>query len=85
MGSMGIIPAGSYANRDHLNGKVVFAKELGFEMEMVLFDAQTSGGLLIAAGESDALKMLERCKEEGIPAKAVAHVVAHGGTDIVVG
>lgn len=85
MAAMGIIPAGSYANRDYLTGKVIFKKELGFEREMVLYDAQTSGGLLIAASEEDAVKMLQRCKEEGIPARAVAEVAAYGGHDIVVG
>ncbi len=84
MAAMGIIPAGTYANRDHLDGKVMFQKELGFENEMVLFDAQTSGGLLIAASEADARKMLERCTEEGISAKVVAEVVAYEGHDIVV-
>ncbi len=85
MAAMGIIPAGSYANRDFVSEKVRFARELGFEREMVLFDAQTSGGLLIAAEEKDALEMLRRCEDEGIPAKAVAHVVAHEGHDIIVG
>ena len=85
MAAMGIIPAGTYANRAHLEGKVAFAKELGFEREMVLFDAQTSGGLLIALGEADASKALQRCADEGILAKAVAHVCAYDGHDIVVG
>ena len=85
MAAMGIIPAGTYANRAHLEGKVSFVRELGFEHEMVLFDAQTSGGLLIALSEEDAKKALQRCSDEGIPAKAIAQVVAHEGHDIIVG
>lgn len=84
MASMGIIPAGSYANRDFLQGKVAFRQSPGIDMEMVLFDAQTSGGLLISACEADAMQIVARCKEEGIPAKAVAYVTAHTGHDIVV-
>jgi len=84
MAAMGIIPAGAYANRDYLSKKVIFKNELSFENKMILFDAQTSGGLLMAASQSDTTKILERCKEEGIPASAVADVSEYEGCDIVV-
>lgn len=84
MAAMGIIPAGSYANRDFLKNRVTFKKELGVDREMILFDAQTSGGLLIAASEADAEKMLKRCADEGIFARAVAEVAPYAGYDIVV-
>jgi len=84
MASMGIIPAGTYANRDHLDAKVTFKKELGQDLEMVLFDAQTSGGLLITVREEDAQSRLTRCHNEGISAKAVATVEAFNGTDIII-
>jgi selenophosphate synthase len=54
-------------------------------MEMILFDAQTSGGLLIAATPENARKIEERCINEGIPAAIVAQVVAKTDTDIIVG
>jgi len=85
MAAMGIIPAGTYANREHLEGKVAFARALGFEREMILFDAQTSGGLLIALEERAATHALQRCRDEGIEAAIVARVAAHDGRDIVVG
>ncbi|HEX5623404.1 MAG TPA: selenide, water dikinase SelD [Sulfuricurvum sp.] len=85
MASMGIIPAGSYANQEYLASKVRFKRSIGADLEMVLFDAQTSGGLLIAATPENAQKMVERCKNEGIPAAIVASVAAKSDTDIIVG
>jgi selenide,water dikinase len=85
MASMGIIPAGSYANKEYLESKVHFKRPIGADMEMILFDAQTSGGLLIAATPENAQKITERCLNEGIPASLVAQVVAKTDTDIIVG
>lgn len=85
MASMGIIPAGSYANKEYLESKVRFKRNIGPDLEMVLFDAQTSGGLLISASPENARKMAERCVNEGIPAAIVAQVVAKTDSDIIVG
>ena len=86
MAAMGIIPAGSYANRDFLksNDRVAFRKTLSPEMEMILFDAQTSGGLLISGTPEDVAEMEKRCKEEGIPAVIVGEVVAKEEEDLLV-
>jgi len=84
MASMGIIPAGSYANKEYLESKVHFKRNVGADMEMILFDAQTSGGLLIAATPENAKKIAERCLNEGIPAVIVAQVVAKTNSDIVI-
>ena len=85
MASMGIIPAGSYANKEYLESKVHFKRNIGADLEMILFDAQTSGGLLIAATSKDAQQIVERCLNEGIPAVIVASVRAKSDTDISVG
>jgi len=84
MASMGIIPSGSYANKEYLESKVHFKRDVGADLEMILFDAQTSGGLLIAAAPENAKKIAERCLNEGIPAVIVAHVVAKIDSDIVI-
>ncbi len=85
MASMGIIPAGSYANKEYLESKVHFKRDIGADMAMILFDAQTSGGLMISATPENAKKIAERCLNEGIPAVIVAQVVAKTDTDIIVG
>jgi len=85
MASMGIIPSGSYANKEYLESKVHFKRDIGADLAMILFDAQTSGGLLIAATPENAKKIAERCLNEGIPAVIVAQVLAKTDTDIIVG
>ena len=81
---MGIIPAGSYANKEYLQDKVHFRNTIDANLEMILFDAQTSGGLLISATQENGQKMVERCLNEGINAVIVAHVVARGNFDLEV-
>ncbi|MGZ5207989.1 MAG: selenide, water dikinase SelD [Sulfuricurvum sp.] len=85
MANMGIIPAGSYANKEYLQSHVHFKRDIGADLEMILFDAQTSGGLMIAATPYNGQKMVERCLNEGIPAVIVAQVVHKLETDIIIG
>lgn len=56
---MGIIPAGAYRNRDYLERKVQFAPGIEQEIADILYDPQTSGGLLIAVPESKHLQLLD--------------------------
>lgn len=84
MANMGIIPAGSYANKEYLSDKVHFNNVIDPNLEMILFDAQTSGGLLIAVAQQNAHIVIQRCLDEGINVSVVAHVVARGDVDIEV-
>ena len=45
--------------------------ELSFEQGAILFDPQTSGGLLIAVPEARVDELVERCHEHGCPAAAI--------------
>ena len=72
--AMGIIPSGSYANKEFLEPKVEFKKKLTFEQEMLLYDAQTSGGLLIAIKESKSMELLTLLNNEGISSSIIAQV-----------
>ncbi|MCK9372987.1 MAG: selenide, water dikinase SelD [Sulfuricurvum sp.] len=84
MAAMGIIPAGSYANKEYLESKVRFTRTIGPDLEMILFDAQTSGGLLISATAENARRIAQRCIEEGVPASIVAQVITKTDADIIV-
>lgn len=60
--NMGLIPAGAYKNRKHIGDKVLFENEIPKYLEDLLFDPQTSGGLLISINKNnvdDLLKYLE--------------------------
>lgn len=84
MASMGIIPAGSHANRDYNKPHVYLVSSIEFEREMILFDAQTSGGLLVSVPQEFAQQMVEKCIDSGLNAAIVGDVVPYEGYDIVV-
>ncbi len=48
MAAMGMIPAGAHRNRDFLAGRVEFDVSMGEVDRDILYDPQTSGGLLVA-------------------------------------
>lgn len=59
---MGIIPAGAYRNREYLDGKVEFLNNLEVYKQDILFDPQTSGGLLLSVGREHAEGLFEELK-----------------------
>ena len=59
MAKMGIIPAGAYNNRKHASCSVQFSENVKLEMSDIMFDPQTSGGLLISMNEDDAQKFIK--------------------------
>lgn len=59
---MGLVPAGAYSNMGFIGDKVGFNDRVTQEMQDILFDPQTSGGLLISVEANkadDLLKLLE--------------------------
>lgn len=61
MADMGLIPAGAYRNKEHSGSKVINESKMGIFAEDLIFDPQTSGGLLIAISaehEEELLKQL---------------------------
>lgn len=61
----GIIPGGAYRNRDYLKDSIEISNEAKREIVDILFDPQTSGGLLIAISEKDADTLLKRLEDAG--------------------
>ena len=64
LAKMGIIPAGAYNNRAFVKDKVRFDKEVRQEIRDIMFDPQTSGGLLISAASERADEMMELLKQK---------------------
>jgi len=52
---MGLNPEGLYSNREYLEQKVKISTPLAQEVLDVLYDPQTSGGLLLSMSEKDAV------------------------------
>ena len=67
----GVVPGGSKANAQNLRARAEVADGVSDEDFLLLSDAQTSGGLLVALPEADAAAYAARCLEMGAPAGAV--------------
>jgi cysteine desulfurase len=65
LAAAGIIPGGSYNNLDYVAGFVDFGK-LPRTDQLLLCDAQTSGGLLIALPAKQAKELLKRLSSKGL-------------------
>ncbi len=63
---MGIIPAGAYNNRSHLGDGVVMEEGVCREEMDILFDPQTSGGLLMAVAPEKSALLIERLHGAGV-------------------
>jgi len=68
---MGLVPGGTYRNRDFRIHQVDIDPGVSPYLSDILFDAQTSGGLLIAVPREKAEKMVKRLKERGIDEAAI--------------
>lgn len=76
----GILPGAVERNRESSGHCVVAGKDVSAAMLDICFDAQTSGGLLIAVPEASAGPLVERLHEEGIGEAAVIGRVCEAGS-----
>jgi cysteine desulfurase NifS/selenium donor protein len=78
MATAGVIPGGSFNNLDYVKQDVDFG-EHGRTNQLILCDAQTSGGLLVALPENDAKLYLKELHEAGInQAKIIGNFTSSG-------
>lgn len=64
---MGLVPAGAYSNREYVGDKIKFINDISDDMIDILYDPQTSGGLLISVSKDNVdslLKELENTPTE---------------------
>jgi len=80
-----LFPGGSYCNRDFYSPHVCFADGTAKEMQMLLFDAQTSGGLLLAVPSEKLGRLLDRFAAEGQPGWIIGQVVTEPGIHFISG
>jgi selenide,water dikinase len=74
---MGLVPGGTSRNKNFYGPKVLDGEGISPPLLDILYDAQTSGGLLIAAPEGDAEGILSHLHEVGVKeAHIIAEVVA---------
>ncbi len=81
----GLIPPGSQRNRKFYQEKVSFSKDIPECKQWIVFDAQTSGGLILSIPEEETDRLLERLHTEGMKeASVIGHVVREPKGEIMV-
>ena len=68
---MGLIPAGTYNNREFRECMVDFTPSVDRLLQDILFDPQTSGGLLMCVDRESADELLAKLKEKGLANAAI--------------
>jgi selenide,water dikinase len=74
----GAIPGGTRRNLESVESVVTFDAGVDDVAKLMLADAQTSGGLLIALPEAKAAALVSALQKEGTPAAAVIGRVVAG-------
>jgi selenide,water dikinase len=69
--AMGFVPIGAHKNREFRKDKVLASTAFDPVLRDILFDPQTSGGLLIGCAEDDASALVLRLQSEGIEGASV--------------
>lgn len=77
------LTAAGQRNRNHVEAWVEFAGT-SFAMEEILFDPQTSGGLLAALPKADAVAAAKRMRSAGMTAALVGEVTRRSGKKVIV-
>lgn len=84
MAEEGFIPAGAYRNRDYTKGHVKIAGDISEAVMDILYDPQTSGGLMIAVSEKDAVALEKELKDNLPCGQIIGYVTVKEDTAIVV-
>lgn len=78
----GSIPGGTGRNRDYLQGKVFLPENLSDEWDALLFDPQTSGGLLMAVPPSKMDALRNEFQARGVNFWVIGQVVEGFGIHV---
>lgn len=83
--AMGMVPGGAYCNQTHFGPEISFSGKVPEMERIILYDPQTSGGLLIALPRAEGEKLLGICREKGIgEASLIGEVVPREKSLIIV-
>lgn len=73
LAKQGVIPSGSYRNKEALKSKI---KNNTKEDDIIYYDAQTSGGLLISLDSKDAIKLNKILNQNQIRSSIIAECIS---------
>lgn len=80
---MGLIPAGTYRNRDYRQKFVKDYEKINRSTMDLLFDPQTSGGLLFTVNENQAEDICRNMNGNGVGAHIIGETTATEGIEII--
>jgi selenide,water dikinase len=69
---MGLLPAGLHRNREFRENIVQIGQNVPKYLQDILYDPQTSGGLLIAVNDSDTERLLNQMQNAGVSDARIA-------------
>ena len=78
-----IFPGGTSDNRNYYHTHVRFPASMDEATQMLLFDAQTSGGLLLCVPPTDLESLLKRAEELSQPLWVIGEVLVGGDIEVV--
>ncbi len=76
-------PGGAWDNRHYFGPRVQFSADIPEEKQMLLFDPQTSGGLLMAVPASRLEAFLQKAQEISLPVWVIGEAVEGEGISVV--
>jgi selenide,water dikinase len=79
----GILPGAIERNKESCSKRIVPVESLPQEMVDICYDAQTSGGLLIAIDQKDAEAFLKALHDEGVSAAVIIGKISEKGSGLV--
>lgn len=82
LAKQGNIPGGTARNRDYLRDKVLLPENLSNEWDALLFDPQTSGGLLMAVSPARVDELVQEFVARQVAHWQVGQVVAGSGIQV---
>lgn len=77
---MGLLPAGLHRNREYRAASMEIDSRVPVPIQDLLFDPQTSGGLLIALPADEALTLVDDLRRSGVPDAIVIGKLVDGGS-----
>lgn len=73
---MGCIPGAAFRNQEFCGQDCLFDNQVTYNEKMLLFDAQTSGGLLMSVPPEKVNDLVEELKESGYPVSSIVGEVS---------
>jgi len=72
--AMGLLPGGAHSNRCYLANTVTFVPDIPLAIQDLMFDPQTSGGLLVSLPAEKASALIEAMAERGTEGVVIGRV-----------